>query len=118
MNEKMMQAIERGRELPFAWVRTLSEVSLGTVPEKIELSELIEARFFSSTQEIRVFRSDNGWNVSERYEKQNGSEMLRVYSIGNPKFGKSLTVAQVLAEDEDGQVYVHDLRLCHWEGGV
>lgn len=53
-------ALEAGQKLPFAWVRSLSQVALGRTPLAADLEELLEARFFSRDREIRLFPGEDG----------------------------------------------------------
>ena len=50
------EALQRGLSLPFALIRSVSSVLLGNTPDQIETDELLEARFFSDTEEVRLFR--------------------------------------------------------------
>lgn len=52
------EAVQRGLTLPFALLRSISSVSLGNTPTQIETEELLDARFFSDTEEVRLFRRD------------------------------------------------------------
>ena len=52
------EALQRGLSLPFALIRSVSSVSLGHTPEQVETDGLLDARFFSDTQEVRLFRRD------------------------------------------------------------
>ena len=98
-------ALEAGQKLPFAWVRSLSQVALGRTPLTADLEELLEARFFSRDREIRLFPGEDG--------------LRAVALIENPRFGRSITVTRVLDWDEDGQAYIAATRLSGWkEGGA
>ena len=100
-------ALERGRVLPWALVRSLSAVVLGPVPEKIQTEELMEARFFDSREEIRIFRLTEG---------PEDVVIRRTYAVENPEFGKAITVCYFVEADEDGQCRLSSARLAGWEG--
>lgn len=110
-------ALERGRALPYALLRTFSAVSLGPTPETLPaLEELLEARFFSRDEEIRVFR-DGGTLRAVALREASGTVTLEsAYEIDNASFGRSLTVRETLGFDDDGQAYVVMSRLSGWKG--
>ena len=110
------EALERGRALPWALVRSLSEVSLGRTPAEINMEELIEARFFSPGEEIRVFRATGVWTAARLAGEPEDSQITRTYDIENPKFGTAITVCYTLEADEDGQTNPATARLTGWEG--
>ena len=112
----VQEALDRGRALPWALVRSLSEVTLGRTPAVIDREELIEARFFSPGEEIRVFRANGVWTAARLEGEPEDSRITRTYGIGNPKFGTALTVCYTLEADEDGQTSLAAARLTGWEG--
>ena len=111
----VQEALERGRALPWALVRSLSEVSLGRAPAAINMEELIEARFFSPGEEIRVFRTGGVWAAARLKGEPEDSQITRTYDIENPKFGAAITVCYTLETDEDGQTGLATARLTGWE---
>lgn len=109
-------ALREGLQLPFAFVRCLSSVSLGAAPAQVHMEELLEARFFDETCEIRIF-CRNGSLSAARVNEEPGDKILpKEYRLDNPKFGGSLTVNCCLdaESDEDGQVFVSAVRLAGW----
>ena len=114
----VQEALEHGRALPWAWTRCLSQVTLGPVPAEFSREELIEARFFSADEEIRVFRSGGQLRAVRLLEEPEDNRLERVYRIENPKFGKSITVCYTLEADEDGQMSLGTPRLTGWEESV
>lgn len=112
----VQEALERGRALPWAWVRCLSQVTLGETPAEISREELIEARFFSAGEEIRVFRANGVWTAARLEGEAEDSQITRTYDIENPKFGTAITVCYTLEADEDGQTRLAAARLVGWEG--
>ena len=112
------EAIERGRVLPWALVRCLSRVTLGPVPAEIDPEELIEARFFSADEEIRVFRSCGELQAVRLCGEPGDNTLERTYLVKNPRFGSALTVCRLLEADEDGQMNLTTARLTGWEGSV
>ena len=111
-------ALAKGRALPYALVRGLSAETLGPTPAEIPLEELLEARFFSPTEEIRIFRRDGALEAAALEE--DGSETFwdQTYEIANPDFGARITVRSYLDVDEDGQAYWGHARLTDWRGGT
>ena len=114
------EALECGRALPYALLRGLSRVTLGPAQAlaEIDLEELIEARFFSAGEEIRVFRSGGELRAVRLRGEPEDNELERTYRIKNPKFGSSLKVCRLLEADEDGQMNVTVTRLTGWEESV
>ena len=111
-------ALERGHTLPWALVRCLSTVTLGPVPADICPEELIEARFFSADEEIRVFRSGGQFRAVHLCGEPKDNTLERTYHIENSKFGKTISVCYTLEADEDGQMNLGTTRLTGWEGSV
>ena len=114
LNLTVKDALEKGSLYPFAYIRRLSSVSLGRAPQAPDADELIEARFFGPEGEIRVFRADGGLNAVALQEEPDEPACDQSYVIANPRFGKTLTVRNILAADEDGQYYVAAARLLDW----
>ena len=114
----VQEALERGRALPWALVRCLSQVTLGPVPTDISQEELTEARFFSVNEEIRVFRSCGQLRAVRLQGELEDNMLERTYKIENPKFGKAFTVCYLLEADKDGQMHLTTARLTGWEGNV
>ena len=58
MELQVDRALEQGLSLPYAMIRSYSQVVLGNTPQAVDEEELIEARFFDAENEIRLFRAD------------------------------------------------------------
>ena len=112
------EAIRRGLMLPFALIRTVSSVSLGNTPAQIETDELLEARFFSDVQEVRLFRRDGQLQGAVLKQEAAKNYWEKAYRVENPVLGSELVVRYELEADEDGQTYVSAARLAGWKGGV
>ncbi len=110
-------ALARGKTLPWALVRGMSGVTPGMTPDDIPTDDLLEARFFSEAEEIRVFRVDDGLHAVSLTEEPDDVVISARYTIGNPVFGKTLTVHQHIGFDEDGQAVVETACPVKWEGG-
>ena len=120
------QALREGLSLRWAMVHTAESVYLGETKnwtdgglrnERELQTELIRARFFEPTREIRLFRTE-GELRAVCLEGDDGGEMtIRETRALNPAFGRSIMLAHELAADEDGQVYVEAVRLMRWTGG-
>ena len=110
------EALARGRELPYALVRSLSAVTLGPTPQEIRADELLEARFFSREEEIRVFRQDGELRAAALRDADGERAVDRTYRVANPALGTEITVRTYLDFDEDGQAYARAARLMDWKG--
>lgn len=110
-------AAERGRSLPYALIRSLSRVTLGPTPDEIDFDELIEARFFDSEQEVRIFRGEMGFQAARLTAEDGDITIERAHDLANPIFGETVTVCSVLDFDEDGQAHIAHTRLAGWKGG-
>lgn len=112
------QALSRGRTLPYALIRSLSRVTLGPMTDEIDLDELIEARFFDSEQEVRIFHGETGLQAARLWDGTEDTVIERTYALANTTlFGQFITVKQLLDFDEDGQACVSCIRLAGWKGG-
>lgn len=114
----VQEALERGQTLPWALVRCLSQVTLGPVPTDISQEELIEARFFSADEEIRVFRSCGQLRAVRLYAGLEDNTLEQTRHIKNSKFGRTIKVCYMLEADEDGQMNLTTARLTGWERSV
>ena len=115
----VQEALDRGRTLPWAWVRCLSQVALGPVPSDIDQEELIEARFFSADEEIRMFRAGGQLRAVLLRGEPEDNTLERTYQIENKKkFGETITICYTMEADEDGQMSLGTVRLTGWEGSV
>ncbi len=113
----VQEALRRGSTLPYGWICNLSGVSLGPVPEELPLEELVEARLFGPTEEVRLFRREGTLQAAALTEEPEDRVLAETYSIQNKAlFGTELTVHQILDADEDGQCYVAAVRLAGWRG--
>lgn len=110
---EVRQALSRGRTLPYALIRSLSRVTLGPTPAEVDDSELIEARFFDSGEEIRIFQGETGLQAARVWEGAGDTVIERSYRLANTAlFGQSITVRQLLSFDKnDGQAQVSCTRL-------
>ena len=109
------QAWEMGMQLPWVYLRSLSRVYLGKTPEGLTMDELLEARFFSEQQEIRIFMSEDGLKAV-RLEEETADSILEEEIAVNSGFGSSYTVHYLLQADEDGQTNRTVARLAGWKG--
>ena len=110
------EALHRGLTLPWAFLRCYSTAYLGPTPEQVEQEELLEARFFSETEEIRLLRIEGELQSLRRTD---GEEQMidSSYRIANPRFGRIIRTRRDIVFDEDGQAAFTEPRLCGWEGG-
>ncbi|MCC8064914.1 MAG: hypothetical protein LIO70_07515 [Clostridiales bacterium] len=113
------EALERGRQLPYALIRCYSSVTLRETPEHIALEEVLEARFFNATEEARLFRQEGALRGAACEQVGEEGYLEERYKLANDKrFGEKLTVRRDLWADEDGQTYVVATRLAGWQGGA
>ena len=113
----IQEALERGRKLPYALIRSFSRVTLGPTPENVDLSELIEARFFHEVEEVRLFRDETGLQaVCLTSDESDITIDKRCELVNKSVLGRSITVQEILDFDEDGQAYIACTRLTGWEG--
>ena len=110
-------ALAAAASLPFAYIRSLSQVTLGPNPGIDGSEEWTEARFFDETREIRFFRRNGALSAVCLTGEPEDRVLTETYRVRNAKFGKTYTVCQVLEPDEDGQMNVRASRLSGWEGG-
>lgn len=109
------EALSAGGELPFALIRSLSQVTLGHTPACVEEDELLEARFFSQAQEIRIFQEADGLRAVRLIGEPSDRVLEQTCKLENKQFGSALAIARVLEWDEDGQAYVAATRLTGWK---
>ena len=116
-NLELQEGLEKGLKMPYAFISSLSFVSLGYTPENIDLSELIEARFFNDKEEIRIYSNEEILNAVYLKEEAEDKNISKVYVLKDNSFGNEITVKYDLDIDEDGQTYIHSTRLSDWKGG-
>ena len=97
------EAIRRGLMLPFALIRTVSSISLGNTPAQIETDELLEARFFSDVQEVRLFRRDGQLQGAVLKQEAAKNYWEKAYRVENPVLGSELVVRYELEADGPGR---------------
>ena len=111
------RALSLGMELPYALVRSFSSVRFGQTPVEVDADELVEGRFFSEDEEIRVYR-DGRELKAVRVREDGGDHVIEeTYQIANRAFGAALTIRKYLDFDVDGQASVALSRLSGWKGG-
>lgn len=110
------QALRLGLTLPYAYITRLSEVTVGRTPDICTTEELLEARFFGPSQEIRIWNDGDGFRAVSLEDEGQDDYLDLTRPIRRSCFGRKLTLRRYLAFDEDGQAYVCDTRLVHWEG--
>lgn len=113
------EAIEFGRTMPYALIRTLSEVSLGhTPPELPSPEEILEARFFSADAEVRIVLNGETLCAALLSEEPGAETVDRTLTLQNPQFGKSVSLRHLIRYDEDGQASLSSGRLYDWKEGA
>lgn len=119
INEKNSDNSNKG--LPFAFIKYYSGVTLGEAPANINADgfkkELLEARFFSESEEIRILHINGEFLCSKRSDGENDEFVETKYNIASKNSGETITVKKYFRYDEDGQAFLTESRLCGWEGG-
>lgn len=110
------QAIRLGLTLPYAYITRLSQVTVGRTPEQFSDEELLQARFFGPDREIRIWRDEAGLQAVSLEDEAGEQCIDLIRPIRSRAFGRRLTLRRYLDFDEDGQAYIRDTRLIHWEG--
>lgn len=112
------KALERAACKSYALITRQSELYLGPTPSPIVLDEILEARFFDRSGEIRFF--DDGEGLTAAAVEDDGPDDPRLDDLTTPvipSFGKSLTVRRYVNFDKDGQAFISAVRLLDWKGG-
>lgn len=113
---EISEALERGKKLTCVLLRFRSGVSLGAVPQSVELSELLEARFFSETEEVRVFRQDGvALRAAVLTREPEDRFLTETYQVEDLRFKGELLVCHILNFDGDGQAYKATTCLSGWK---
>ena len=110
-------ALAYGQALPYALVRSISSFSLGPTPGTLPpTEELLEARFFSEHEEIRIFHDGDALRALRLTGEPEEEFIDRTFEIENRQFGRSIRLRQSIRYDEDGQAVLNSGRLTGWEG--
>lgn len=110
------EALLAAKELPWALVRSLSQVTVGPAREILseldkpdepdrqkKLVELLEARFFGGSEmaeEIRVYRYDGTRHAVRLTQEAADAVLEETYPLG--RFGGTVTVRHILKDDRSG----------------
>ena len=114
----IQEALARGKSLPYALLRSYSSVTMGPNPgEELSIGELLEARFFSEEEEIRIFRRDRSLSAVVLRDEEGDTTLTETYRVENRRLGNEVTVRRYLAWDDDGQAFIAAARLAGWKGG-
>ena len=141
--EKSASLSDGTPRFPWAMVQTYSHMTLGRnpltsrekLPEEWEtllqdaqlfFPSLLEARFFSNSEELRVFREEDGNSGGGREltavlttEEAEDRYLEETTEIANKdQFGDSVTVRRMIGFDDDGQAWISMTRLSGWKGGA
>lgn len=109
------QAVAEGMQMPFAYVRSFSAVTLGKTQPLPPMNEILEARFFGPDQEIRLTDDGDGL-YGLRIVDGETSDFIDLTDRLLSGFGKTLTKRSYVDFDEDGQGSIVCTRLLDWEG--
>ena len=112
-----LQALKEGKYLPYAMIRCNSLMHLGHTPQKdIDAGQLLEARFFDKTKEIRVFRVGDQLHAVTLEEEPDDILIQEEYGLVGTQLGQCITLCRHIDFDEDGQAYRSTTRLTGWKG--
>ena len=87
------QALAQGLQLPYAMIRSYSQVTMGNTPTAVDLTEVIEARFFNAETEVRLFRKDGKLCGAKLCGECGDIGTEESFRIENPEFGSELKVS-------------------------
>lgn len=111
------EALARARTMPYAYIRTLSHVTIGTVPQTLEPEQFTEARFFGEDGEIRFCRADGALTAVALEDEADDITMDQRAQVTAPRrSGLWLTKRRYVQPDEDGQMCIVATRLLKLEG--
>lgn len=117
----LTEAYSQALAMPWAYVATDSQLTMGPAPMSVDWSRVLDARFFGPSGEFRIFRQNNSlcavWIDDTPCPGQLDTIIDRTVEL-NPQFGSFLRLRQHIVFDEDGQACVHTTRLLSWEGGT
>lgn len=108
------RAISEGSTLPYAYVRSLSSVTLGHISSLPPLDEILEARFFGPEKEIRLSDDGSGLHAVEISDGSAPAYIDRACKL-LPGFGAKLFKRNYVEMDGDGQGKIVCTRLLRWE---
>lgn len=108
------QAAEQGKSLPYAMITEYSRVVLGRTPDSLDWDELLEARFFDDTTEIRIYTADGEKRARSVTREADDTILEQEYQTEGENVGKIVRVRRYLRFDEDGQAGVATVCLCGW----
>jgi hypothetical protein len=111
------EALERGKTLPWAFIREYSRVTLGRTPEDVDPEEILEAFFFSPEEEIRLWRQDGSLRAAALTEEAGDRFLEERFGVDDPRLGREITVRKYISFDGDGQACITAVRLSGWKGG-
>ena len=108
-------ALDRAKNMPYAYIRMLSSVYVGATPECIMLQEILEARFFSEASEIQFLRNGAELTALEVADEDGDITVDQRSELMYPA-GSFLTKRRYILPDEDGQCSIVATRLLRWDG--
>ncbi len=109
------QMIEKIKEQDYALLYKISEMSLKKADDITEndLDELTEARAFSESSEIHLFRQNDQLKCLKITDSGQDDILMEKYALENRfgAIGKTVIVKKYIGYDEDGQAYIELKRL-------
>ena len=111
----IQDALDQAKTMPFAYIRSLSGVYVGMTPGTISLAEVMEARFFGETAEIRFLKEAAQMTALEVADGDGDITLDQRTALVQP-VGSFLTKRRYILPDEDGQCSIVATRLLTLEG--
>lgn len=117
-NKDTGHMLELAKEYKYALLYMMSELRLcettALYEDGFDISECLEARFFSEDKELHYFERNGGFCAVETVDDGESDTVISNYALDRrfQNCGKLVRVMKYLDYDEDGQVYVSHTRLC------
>lgn len=108
------EAISIGSTMPFALINTYDSLTIGKtfVPDP---DEMLEARFFDESGEIRIFRRDDELCACQITDEPGDNVIDESFCL---KDLSTVTIRKYISFDDDGQAYIAYSRILnHSKGG-
>ncbi len=112
--DTLSQALQEGKNLPWAYLKYMSRIYLGRMPIMPSLAELEEGRFFGPDCEIRLYNDGEGL-AAVKINDEPGDTCQDCEVWLRRTYGKLLRKRRYIEFDDDGQARVACTRLLEWE---
>lgn len=106
-------ALRLAQAKPWAYIKNMSSMHLGENPVSLDLTQVLDARFFDGQQEIRLLREE-GTLHAYAFTKEADDDCIDSTGTPLPGFGSSFTKHSYIRYDDDGQAYIAAVCLAGW----